>query len=237
LDSGSLGTRWRRNPISPALGKGRKEEGMKAVLTRIFRVCTCLLFLFACTTTPSKNDLSTPGEKLSDKMTIAEKELYGRIIRMSMSVREVTMAFWLPEQFFRLVASTNPSANPSELETNLKTLRPYTLILAAAGRIQEGKEVQWYTEPEIRRNIRVKDNRGAPHEPQAQNALSPEAGALVDIFSAGMKLHALREGKSNPPKFHCFAFQKDGKAVVNPNDRGSFSVVLQGFEHRFETPL
>jgi tol-pal system protein YbgF len=210
---------------------------MRSILSTTIRTCIVLMVIFGCTATPTKKDLSTSDEKPFEKMTRSEQDLYGRIMRMSMSVREATIVLWLPEHFFRFVASTNPSTNPIELERNLQTLRPYTLILAAAAKIEDGKEVQWCTEFELRKGIQLRDNREALHEPLAQDALNPEAGALVEIFSAGMRLHTLRENKPNPPKLYCFTFQKNGKAVVNPNDRGRFSIVLRGFEHRFETPI
>lgn len=211
---------------------------MKSVLTLLVGVLIAVLVFSTCTTTPPKKDLSLHEQKPPRESTIAEEELMKKVVRMSMIGNEMTLVFWMPGEMFRMEGFTGSPTNSYQTEMFIEALRPYNYILVMAGKVQENGDMICYTESEIRKNIRIKDNQGHLYKPLAKSEISAEVKNLSDGMSAMMKFGMTQSAPGNLEGEICpFFFQKDGKAIVDANDEGSFSVVLFGHEHKFGLPL
>ena len=55
--------------------------------------------------------------------------------KMGQSPEEMTLVWWIPEDFWRISFQQNPNLTAAQTEEFLKVLRPYIIIVAADGKV------------------------------------------------------------------------------------------------------
>ena len=121
------------------------------------------------------------------------------------------------------------------IESFMDIFRSYTFICATAAKIQfqSARDEEFYTEAEVRRNIHIKDRQEKLHKPLEESEISPYMLDMLSEFRLSLKTSL----EQNAAKLYFFLFQKDGRAIVDASDEGSFLVILYGQEHKWQLPL
>ena len=84
---------------------------------------------------------------------------------MILNPDEMTMVWWIPEEFWQVSFEQNPNIEKAEAELYMDYLRPYTLIVVAHGKIGSFGLIIYKTETFIRNNIRIIDSQGISYSP------------------------------------------------------------------------
>ena len=75
--------------------------------------------------------------------------------KMSQSAEEMTLIWWIPEDFWRVSFEQNPNMTEAQIEEFIKVLHPYTMIVAVDGKIGSFGGVTYESESTIRNSIRL----------------------------------------------------------------------------------
>ena len=156
--------------------------------------------------------------------------------KMSQSAEELTLIWWIPEDFWRASFEQNPNTTAAQIEEFMKVLRPYTMVVAVDGKIGSLGGVTYESESTIRNSIRLIDNQGNNYralsnekvDADMKNFLSMMKPVLVNILGPlGQNMY-----------FYLFpAKNKAGHEIANARKEGTFSVKLAKKEFKWRLPL
>lgn len=156
--------------------------------------------------------------------------------KMSQSANEMTLIWWVPEEFWRVSFEQDPNMTPSQIETFLKVLRPYMLIVAADGKMGTFGGVTYKPKETIQNSIQVIDSEGTHYRPlsdekidaDTKNFLSMMKPVFVNMLGPmGQNMHFFLF----PPK------NKKGEDIAAAKREGTFSVQLDKREFKWRLPL
>jgi hypothetical protein len=133
----------------------------------------------------------------------------------------VGLIWWIPAQYFELSAERN-GMSPDKAQERFGGLKKYTIVAVAVGKIGVGN-VNWFSEPEIRDNIRLRDAEGNSYSPQQE--LAGDAKGLASIFRPA-SMNITGSMGQNTQLFFFPAANKMAKPIADPLVPGSFSVVI-----------
>src|SRR5210317_1760883 len=85
--------------------------------------------------------------------------------KMSDTSGEMTLIWWIPEEFWRASFEQDPNMTAAQTEEFVKILRPYMLIVAVDGNIGTFGGVTYKSETTIRGSIQVIDSQGTRYRP------------------------------------------------------------------------
>jgi hypothetical protein len=151
--------------------------------------------------------------------------------------KQITLVWWLPEQFWRVSLQRGNSLSQEQAEKMLNIVRPYTLIAAADGRVGPLGGVTYTTGETLRSNVIIKDSKGETYHPLPDSALDPDTKNLVNIMQPMLAnmLGALGQN------LHFFVFPskaKDGRLIADAAQEGSFEVWLNATtSFKYRLPL
>ena len=154
--------------------------------------------------------------------------------RMSQSPDELTLVWWLPEEFWAASLAQDPSLDKDETEVFLSALRPYTLIVVVDGRVGNFGSVTYHTEATVRSNLVLKDDQGVTYSPLSNDAVDAETKSLLQIMKPliGNTLGPLGQN------MHFVLFQSNQrKAIVDARKTGALRVFFREKEFKFRLPL
>lgn len=154
--------------------------------------------------------------------------------RMSQAPDEVTLVWWLPEQFWQASLAQDPKVGKAQVEQILQTVRPYTMIAVVDGKMGAFGGLTYRSEEAVRTSILLKDDSGETYLPLSESAIDPDARNLLQIMRPliGNILGPLGQN------LHFVLFQgKPGRAVADPEKPGSLRVLLGEKEMQYRLPL
>lgn len=173
---------------------------------------------------------------LAQESKVISNAVIAETQKMSDKVDEMTLVWWIPEEFWRISFAQDPTVTEAQVEEFVKVLRPYTLILVVDGKIGAFGGVTYESEATIQAGIKVKDSEGTRYRPisrdeidaDTKNFLSMMGPVLVNMLgSMGQNMH-----------FFLFpAKNKKGQNIADAKKEGSFSVELGEREFRWRLPL
>ena len=149
---------------------------------------------------------------------------------------EVTLVWWVPEEFWRVSLVSDPSVTEAQIEELLEVVRPYTFIIVVDGRTGAFGKVTYRSEAEIRTSIRIRDSKGNRYRPfskdkvdvSTKNLLSMMKPVLVSLLGPlGQNMH-----------FFLFpAKNKKDQSICKAKKEGVFWVELGEREFKWRLPL
>ena len=86
----------------------------------------------------------------------------------------ITIAWWLPEEFWTVSAQQGGGAGSAQAEAMTATLRPYLVIAAVDGKVGPMGGVDYLGAPALRATVKVKDAAGRVHAPLSDAELSAD---------------------------------------------------------------
>jgi len=146
------------------------------------------------------------------------------------------LVWWIPTEYWEI--SSERSGMPEEKAAQrYAPLRKYTVVAVALGKIGIGN-INWFSEPDIRDNVRFRDADGNMYPPVQK--LSGDAEGLVAVLKVvfGNMLGTMGQ---NIQLLFFSATNKMAKPIADPTSTGEFSVivskVIEGKDKKFEWKL
>jgi len=147
----------------------------------------------------------------------------------------LTLAWWIPEEFWK-VALVEGGLTSAQVEDFVKVLRPYTLVIVVDGTMGPIGGATFKTEDQVRSTLRVKDSQGNQYDALPTAEFNADLSNLVAVMKPMLQNLMGQMGQH----MYIFAFPgkaKDGRAMADPKEKGSFAVVLDGKEYKWRLPL
>jgi hypothetical protein len=188
-----------------------------------------------------------PAAIIGFTMLIAAGQSYGEatldiqaLIRetqkMSNSPTQLTLVWWLPEQFWQASLAHNPNITHAESDPILKTLRPYTMIVVVDGQVGAFGGITYRSEEAVRANVTVKDAKGQSYGPISEDAIDPSMKNLIQMLKPIVANMAGPLGQNM--QFLLFpAEAKDGQPLADPTREGMLDVTVAEMDFKFRLPL
>ena len=102
--------------------------------------------------------------------------------KMSNSSAQITLVWWLPEQFWQASMAQNPTITQAQTDLILKTLRPYTMIAVVDGQVGAFGGISYSSEEAVRASVKVKDANGQSYGPISEDSMDPNMRNLISIL-------------------------------------------------------
>jgi hypothetical protein len=156
--------------------------------------------------------------------------------KMSKDHDEMTLVWWMPEQFWQASMEQNPAITKAKVDQMLEVIRPYTMIAVVDGHIGTFGGVTYRSEEAVRNSVKIKDAKGLHYDPLNESAVTPDMKNLLQILKPvivnmtgpmGQNMHfILFQSKSN-----------DGQPIADPTREGILNIVVAGKEFKYRLPL
>ncbi len=150
---------------------------------------------------------------------------------------EMTLVWWIPEEFWAVSFAQDPSISADQAEEFMKIVRPYTLVVVVDGRMGAMAGVTYRTEGDIRGSTRIKDRDGNSYRPLSDDNISADCQNFLlmmkPIFAnmlgpMGENMH-----------FILFPAQDDrGRKLADAQQEGAFAISLgAGRDFNWKLPV
>lgn len=149
---------------------------------------------------------------------------------------EIIMVWWLPEEFWVVALSRDPSITKSQIDMITQTLKPYILLIVVEGTVGNFGGVTYESEATIRDHIEVVDVNGKTFVPINQTKIDVDTKNLLSMMKPvlanmlgpmGQNMHFLLFPSRN--------INKD--LIADPTKKGMFNVNLSGRKFHWRLPL
>ena len=156
--------------------------------------------------------------------------------KMSEKADEMTLIWWIPEEFWRVSFEQDPSITKEQTEEFLKVLRPYTVVVVVDGEMGSFGGITYEPEQTIRSSIRIVDDEGAKYHPLGESSIDADC----ENFLAMMKPVFVNMLGPMGENMHFFLFpaeNKKGKMIADADGEGTFAVELGQRNFKWRLPL
>jgi len=156
--------------------------------------------------------------------------------KMSEKADEMTLIWWLPEEYWRAVFAENPTVTESQAEEFAKVLRPYVFIVAVDGKTGTFGGITYQSEAAIRNSLQLIDNQGARYRPLSDEKIDADTKVFLSMIKPvlGDMLGPIGQN------MHFFLFpskDKKGQNIADTKQEGFFRVNWGEKEFKWRLPL
>ncbi|MEW6200611.1 MAG: zinc ribbon domain-containing protein [bacterium] len=167
---------------------------------------------------------------------ISLEELIKETQKMSPKPNEMTMVWWIPEEFWQITFSQG-EISEEDVKELLAVVSPYTIFVVVEGKIGVIGNVTYSSEDEILNKLKVIDTRGVSRVP-----LIGDETETADIKTFMSILKPIIANMLGPlgENMHFFLFpssDEDGKKIYDPMKEGTFTILLGEEEFKWRLPL
>lgn len=156
--------------------------------------------------------------------------------KMILNPDQMTMVWWIPEEFWQVSFEQNPNIEKTQAELYMNYLRPYMLIVVVDGKVGSFGWIIYKTEPHIRNSIRIIDSQGISYSPVDDEKIKYGAKYFLSMMKPVFEDMLGSMG----PNMHFFLFpskSKTGQSITVAKSDGFFSVKLGEREYTWRLPL
>lgn len=189
-----------------------------SVLIGMFFICGWMNFSFA------------QDEEIDINALIMETQ------KMSHEPDEMSLVWWIPEEFWQVSFAQDPSSTEADVQEFLATISPYMIIAVVDGKVGAFGGITYNPESEIRASVQIKDNEGVYYQPLSEYEVDADVKNLLSMMKPVLA-NALGPMGQN---LHFIVFPAKGKNGQNIDDaksEGTFSVKLGEIEYKWRLPL
>lgn len=148
---------------------------------------------------------------------------------------QVSMVWWMPQEFWDESLKASGAAMPEELRTQiLSMMANYNIVAVMRGRTGALGLTDVQPKAEMQKNISLEFD-GKPLSPLAPEQLDPAAQVLLAQLKPGLAATIGQMGQAL--EFLVYPGMVDGSRVIDPAKAGELKVVFYGQSHRFRLPL
>lgn len=156
--------------------------------------------------------------------------------KISQKPEEMTLLWWIPEEFWRVSFAQNPTMTSAGIEEFVKVLRPYILIVVVDGKMGSFGGITYRSEADIQRTLQIKDRKGTYYRPLSQDKIDADLRNFLAMMKPVLANMLGPLGKN----MNFFAFpakDRKGQKIVDVKKQGAFSVKFDEREFRWRLPL
>lgn len=156
--------------------------------------------------------------------------------KVSKESNQMTMLWWIPEEFWRANFSQNPDITEAQIDEFIGALRPYTVIVVVDGSIGSLGTITYKSEEDVRSVIQIADNQGASYKPLVEDAIDNNAKNILLMMKPVFSNMLGPMGQN----MHFFLFpakDANGNSIAEAAKEGSFTVKLGEKEFKWKLPL
>jgi len=154
--------------------------------------------------------------------------------KMSQDAGEMTLAWWLPEEFWKASLAQQKQLSAEQTENFLKVMRPYIVVVVVKGRI--GLTSSFESEEFVRTNTKVIDGQGNACSPLSDADVEATAKAVLGMFKPMLSNTMGALGQN----MHVVVFSAkaaDGRQIVDTTQKGQFKVTVADKEFKWRLPF
>lgn len=202
------------------------NSGKTNLVSRLLRVANAILALGLA-------GLSTPsfGDGAIDMHAVVQETQ-----QMSQGSGDMTLVWWLPEQFWEASMAQNPDVSRAQVDEFVKTVRPYTMIAVVDGQIGAFAGVTYKSDQVIRSTVFLRDAQGESYAPIAESAINPDTRNLLQMLKPVIANMLGPMGENM--HFLLFpAVDKQGRPLADPTKAGAFQVAVGEKTFSYRLPL
>jgi hypothetical protein len=148
---------------------------------------------------------------------------------------QVSMVWWMPQEFWDESLKASGAAVPEEMRTQILTLMAnYNIIAVLRGRTGALGLTDVQPKAEMQKNISL-ESGGKVIAPLAPEQLDPGAQVLLAQLKPGLAATIGQMGQAM--EFLVYPGQAEGSRLIDPVKAGELKVVFYGQTHRIRLPL
>jgi hypothetical protein len=156
--------------------------------------------------------------------------------RLSQKPDQMTLVWWIPEEFWAASFAQTPSMTGSQAEEFLKVIRPYTMVVVVDGAIGSFGGVTYKSENSIRANARILDSQGKSYAPRTEEEVDADTKNMLQMIKP-VFVNMLGPMGQN---MHFLLFPGNGDngiRIADAKGKGQFKVKLGEKEFKWRLPL
>lgn len=149
---------------------------------------------------------------------------------------EMTLVWWIPEEFWKASFAQSPGMTPVQSDELLKILRSYTMVSVATGDVGPTGGITYKSGDWVRANARLIDTEGIGVAPKTDDEIDADAKNLVQMFTPIMANMIGALGQN----MHILLFPAKttaGAKFASATERGEVKVKLGAKEFKWRLPL
>ena len=163
-------------------------------------------------------------------------ELVSETQKGSQKPDEITLIWWIPEEFWRESFAQDNSITSDGAEEFIKILRPYTLVALVDGKMGTFGGITYRSEADVRKILQIKDRYGTYYSPLGKDKIDSDTSNFLAMMKP-MIANILGPMGQNMNFFVFPARDNKGQKIVEAKKKGTFSIKLGENEYRWRLPL
>lgn len=156
--------------------------------------------------------------------------------KMSQKPNEMTMAWWIPEEFWAASLSQNPDVTAAQTEEFLRVIRPYTMVVVVDGTLGAFGGVTYKSEDYIRANTRLVDAQNKTYAPRTAEEVDADTLNMLQMMKP-IFVNMLGPMGQNMHFVLFPAKTESGVPIADAKGKGQFKVTLGSKEFKWRLPL
>lgn len=156
--------------------------------------------------------------------------------KMSRDPKSLTMAWWMPDEFWEASIRQNPSATQATVDEFVNVTRKYTMVAVADGKLSLLGSVTYASEQAVRSATALVDQAGTSYAPLDEDAIAPDMKNLLSFMRP--VIASLMGPLGQNIHFLLFpAKDRQDRRIADAKREGGFSVKVGTATFKYRLPL
>jgi hypothetical protein len=156
--------------------------------------------------------------------------------RMSHKSDDMTMVWWIPEEYWAASLAQTPGITSTQIEEFLKVIRPYTMVAVMDGTVGAFAGVTYKSEDWVRANTRLVDAQGKSYVPRTEDEADADTKNMLQMIKPVLVNMLGPMGKN--VHFLLFPAKTEaGARIAAAKEKGQFIVKLGEKDFKWRLPL
>ena len=156
--------------------------------------------------------------------------------KMSQNSDEMTMVWWIPDEFWKVSFAQTPGMTPAQIEEFLTVVRPYTMVAVVDGSVGVFGGVTYKSEDWVRTNTRLIDAKGTSYAPKTEDEVDADTKNMLQMIKPIM-VNMLGSMGENMHFLLFPAKTSTGTQIADAANKGEFMLKLGTKEFKWRLPL
>jgi len=186
--------------------------------------------VFAAVSLPLASGSLAVAEDIDVQGLVAETQ------KVSEKLDDMTLVWWLPEEFWAASFAQTPQVTATQAEQFLKIVRPYTMVAVVTGDMGPFGGVTYKSESYVRANVRIVDSQNKSYAPLSEEQISPDVKNFLEMMKPVMANLLGPMGKN----MHFLVFPGKtaaGAQIASAKGKGHLQIRVGRREFKWRLPL
>lgn len=156
--------------------------------------------------------------------------------KTSTDTDKLDFVWWIPEEYWRLVFSDDPTMTEASIDELVGVLEPYTVFAVVVGKLGPIGGPRWTSEENVRASIALKDDKGRSYTVLSAEQIDPDAANLMHMMRPVLANILGPMGEN----MHFYLFPRtrpDGTPIWDTRAPGRITLALGQSEYTWRLPL